>query len=220
MLNNSFEELERKYRKLWIKKFIKISLFIIIIGFISFFVLEFFNKHKIIPTISKNKEEIEKKQTPSLKLSPKIDLEELKPIIEKKEKIKAMKITPPSKEEEMPKEIFKRKTKKIEKSKLNTIEIKDEKTLKKNFLLYGDYQSAISLSKLFFEQKKYNKAIKWAIKATKYAPGKDEPWIIYAKSKERLGQKELAIKALKTYLKNHSSKKAKKLLKTYQRKRK
>ncbi len=216
MLNNSFEELERKYNKLQRKKIFKIFLIIGTVFSLGFFAFDFFKKEKLqIQEKSKIKETKEK--APNLELKPKIDLKELKPIIEKKEKINATKITPPTKEEEMPKEIFKRKTKKIQKKKLNNIKIEDEKTLKQNYLLYGDYKSAISLSKLFLEKKNYKKAIKWAIRATKYAPGDDEPWIIYAKAKASMGQKELAIKTLKTYLKKHKSKRAEKLLKKYQR---
>ncbi len=217
MLNNSFEELEKKYNKLQRKKILKIALIIGIISLLGFFAFDFFKKEnfKIIKK-SETKQSKEEK-SPNLELKPKIDLEELKPIIEKKEKINATKITPPTKEEEMPKEIFKRKTKKIQKKRLNDIKIEDEKTLKKNYLLYGDYKSAISLSKLFLEKKNYQKAIKWAIRATKYAPGNDEPWIIYAKAKASMGQKKIAIKALKTYLKKHKSKRVKELLREYQR---
>ena len=216
MLNNSFEELERKYNKLQRKKIFKIFLIIGVVLSLGFFAFNFFKKEKL-QIQEKSEVKQTKEKAPNLELKPKIDLKELKPIIEKKEKINATKITPPTKEEEMPKEIFKRKTKKIQKKKLNNIKIEDEKTLKQNYLLYGDYKSAISLSRLFLEKKNYKKAIKWAIRATKYAPGDDEPWIIYAKAKASMGQKKLAIKALKTYLKKHKSKRVEKLLRKYQR---
>ncbi len=216
MLNNSFEELERKYNKLQREKIFKILLIIGTVFSLGFFVFNFFKKENL-QIQEKREVKQTKEKSPNLELKPKIDLKELKPIIEEKEKINATKITPPTKEEEMPKEIFKRKTKKIQKKKLTDITIEDEKTLKQNYLLYGDYKSAISLSKLFLEKKNYQKAIKWAIRATKYAPKNDEPWIIYAKAKASMGQKELAIKALKTYLKKHKSKRVQELLIKYQR---
>ncbi|NPA81364.1 MAG: hypothetical protein GXO31_02020 [Epsilonproteobacteria bacterium] len=224
MLNNSFEELERKYNKLQRKKYLKIFLSLgALIGALLVGVSYLLQNNSSVKEIKKSILNEQKsppiKKEPSLKLSPKIDLEELKPEIEKKESLKIQKVNALPKEEPMPKEVYKRKTKKREKEALNTVEIKDEKTLKRNFDLFGDYKSAISLAKLFLEKKKYKKAIKWSIKAARYAPGKAEPWIIYAKAKESLGQKKLAIKALKTYLNNHKSKEAENLLKKLTKKR-
>ncbi len=230
MLNNSFEELERKYkkyqRKLFFKKFFR---FFSIIGIVAVaFFLYFLKwdevKEFILSKISENKQSdknatrsIKPPPTPSLSLSPKIEVDKLKKFVDKSDK-KEIKVKNLPKTETLPKEIYARDSKKLsKKGNIKEVKIKDEKTLKKEFILYNDYKSAISLAELFFEQKKYKKAIKWAIRASRYNPGADEPWLIYAKAKKSEGQIRLAIKALKTYLRSHKSKKVEKLLKKYER---
>lgn len=64
----------------------------------------------------------------------------------------------------------------------------------------------------YFQQKKYKKAMQWAIKANNFDTDNEESWIIYAKSAYRLGDKNKAINALKIYLYKHKSPKAQNLL--------
>ena len=228
MLNNSFEELEKKYNKLQRNRIIKSLLALIfvvlaIVVAVAYFLLKedqikmFYQK--LFPTaVNKTIVKTIPSPSPSLELAPSVDTKKLKPLMEEEDKTVKKRVKHLPKEVQMPKEIYKRKAEKREKiKKLNIIEVKNEKTLQKDFNLYNDYKSALSLAKLFYEQKKYTKAIKWAIRASRYNPGADEPWLIYAKSKNAQNQKRLAIKALKAYLKNHKSKKASNLLYKYQK---
>jgi len=228
MLNNSFEELERKYNKYKRNRFFKKAFFLLfLIGIFSVGIGYYFIKGEDIKKlifssiIEKNLKDknvtVPPPPSPSLTLSPQIEIEKLKSFVEKSDK-KELKVKNLPKTESLPKEIYARSSKKLsKKGNIKEVKVKDEKTLKKEFVLYNDYKSAISLAQLFFEQKKYQKAIKWAIKASRYNPGADEPWLIYAKSKKSEGQIRLAIKALKTYLKRHKSEKARKLLRKYER---
>ncbi len=229
MLNNSFEELERKYkkyyRKVLFKRFFRFFLFVAVAGGALFFYLFKWEDIKRFAASEflksgegeRNSTVSKKAPSPSLSLSPKIEVEKLKNFIENSDKSE-VKVKRLPKTKSLPKEIYKRSSKKLSKEgELKEIKIKDEKTLKKEFVLYNDYKSAISLSKLFFERKKYKKAVKWAIKASRYNPGADEPWLIYAKVKKSEGRVELAVKALKTYLKSHKSERARRLLKKYER---
>jgi len=230
MLNNSFEELEKKYKKLQRNKIIK-NLFVLILIILSVLTatayyllkesrIKMFYENIFSPETNRTIIKTLPSPSPSLELAPSVDTKKLKSLIED-DKTEKKRVKHLPKELNMPKEVYKRKTAKGEKAQkkkeLNIIEIKNEKTLKKDFSLYNDYKSALSLAKLFYEQKKYSKAIKWSIKASRYNPGADEPWIIYAKSKNAQNQKRLAIKALKAYLNNHKSKKVTALLNRYQK---
>ncbi len=76
------------------------------------------------------------------------------------------------------------------------------------------YSSTISIASYYYSYREYENAIKWAIRASKINKNKDQPWIIYAKSKSALGNDIIAKKALETYLKFNESTEAEILLKT------
>ncbi len=76
------------------------------------------------------------------------------------------------------------------------------------------YSSTISIASYYYSYQEYENAVKWAIRASKINKNKDQPWIIYAKSKSALGNNVIAKKALETYLKFNESTEAEVLLKT------
>ncbi len=80
------------------------------------------------------------------------------------------------------------------------------------------YSSAISIASYYYSYQKYENSVKWAIRASKINKNKDQPWIIYAKSKSALGNDTIAKKALETYLKFNESSEAEVLLKTLENK--
>lgn len=86
------------------------------------------------------------------------------------------------------------------------------KYLKNKFYESNSVTHAIMIAEEFYEQKNYQKALKWAIISNDLDNTNERSWIIFAKSKMQLGSKEEAINALEHYLKNTDSKKAKTLL--------
>ncbi len=121
------------------------------------------------------------------------------------------------KERRMPNRVYPRKARHLNKSDAHALKFKI--TRKENLFELikkqkqeHSYDSAIALANYFFEQKEYKEAIKWAIKASKQDPKNPTPWILYAKCKAATGKKEIAKKALRTYLKRQRSKEVRNLL--------
>ncbi len=71
---------------------------------------------------------------------------------------------------------------------------------------------AILISKEYYKIRSYNKSLKWAIIANTIDSSNEESWILFAKDKVKLGQKNDAINALNAYLKVNSSRKIETLL--------
>jgi tetratricopeptide (TPR) repeat protein len=87
-----------------------------------------------------------------------------------------------------------------------------EDILIRNFEVQKNYSSAISLAKFYFNETEYKKSIYWAKKASRINPQAVSPWLIYAKSKNKSGEKKEAIKALENYLSYFFSQEAQELL--------
>jgi len=99
-------------------------------------------------------------------------------------------------------------------------QLNEDKLLKKNslktFMILEKkkptYKTAMDLSRFYYQNKDYKKAAKWAVVASNREPKHDEAWLIYAKSKIKLGQKGMAKKALKIYLLKYRSREVSNLL--------
>ncbi len=72
-----------------------------------------------------------------------------------------------------------------------------------------DPKLAAYIAQSYYKKKDYNEAVKWSIMANSLDPSDEGSWLLYAKSKVRLGKKQDAIQALKTYLNQYSSPKVK-----------
>jgi len=83
----------------------------------------------------------------------------------------------------------------------------------KRFNRNHNINDALFLANMFYKQKKYKQAIKWAMKTNKLDSDIEESWLIFAKSKLRLGKRNEAIRVLRAYIKRSNSYEAKKLLK-------
>jgi tetratricopeptide (TPR) repeat protein len=109
---------------------------------------------------------------------------------------------------------------KIRESNANRFQLKvttkkrTEKQLLKNYERKSSYSSALALSEYYYSKKRYDDAIKWAVKASKINRYEVKPWLIYAKSKKRLGDIEKAKMALEIFLKTKESKEVRELLNT------
>ncbi len=122
------------------------------------------------------------------------------------------------KEEQMPKEVQKRTPpKKQTHKKEETFQLKvtQRKSLYKLLVDYKNnktYNTAIKIAQFYLEDKEYDKAVKWAVEASKKDPTQAQSWIIYAQAKKALGKPEVAKRALGIYLKHNYSQSAQDLL--------
>ena len=90
-----------------------------------------------------------------------------------------------------------------------------EESLLKNFHSNSTFKTALELAQYYFDLKEYPKAIAWAKESSKLGPTSEKPWLIYAKSKFHIGEKDEAIRSLEIYLGYSSSKEVKDLLNFY-----
>lgn len=109
---------------------------------------------------------------------------------------------PPPLEETKPKGVIK-----IESQEINSISY-----LKEKFDSTHNIVFALMLAEEYYLSKNYIECNKWALIANNIDAENEKSWIWFAKSKIKLGQKEDAILALKTYLKNTKSQAAQSLL--------
>ncbi|MCW1360915.1 CDC27 family protein [Campylobacter sp. CCS1377] len=77
--------------------------------------------------------------------------------------------------------------------------------LRSDFYAHPNYKSAIKLSKIYYQNKDYKKSIFWSLKANELNKNNQESWLMFAKAKIALGQKEEAIKALSNYMSFYDS---------------
>jgi len=211
MISSRFEELQKRCKKYYRKKIIKLISFIILFLILVSIILYFsFMKTDKIKTIEKNVT-ISAKKSSTLNLKPVINLEE--PIIKVKKDYKKI---PKNK-------IIKKKAKPIKQSetkkkpilKLIVEKANKETILLKNYGINQDFSSSIKLAEYYLNHKKYNKALNWAKNANKFDATRAESWIVYAKAEFLLGKKDDAIKSLQTYLHTFYSKRAAILLEQY-----
>jgi len=102
-----------------------------------------------------------------------------------------------------------RKTKKMrfETSSSNYLDIMKEKFSKSK-----NPREALLLSKAYYKVGDYQGAEKWALVANKLNNGLEESWLLFAKSKVKLGKKDEAINILASYHKRSNSIEAKRLI--------
>ena len=118
------------------------------------------------------------------------------------------------KTESMPKQITKRTPGK-KKEEPFQLKVKQRESLYKLLVAYKDqksYSAAIKIARFYLEEKEYEKAVKWAVEASKKDPTKAESWIVYAQAKKALGKPEIAKRALGIFLKHNHSQAAQNLL--------
>jgi len=84
---------------------------------------------------------------------------------------------------------------------------------RKRFLDTKEAKYAIELSKIYFAKKEYKKSLRWAIISNGINSNNEESWILFAKNKVKMGEKDEAINALSVYLRVNSSKKVERLVK-------
>jgi len=230
MTNARFEDLEKRVRKLKLKRYVKIFLLLATVTGVGFFVqnnMYLTGKQKplhvktILVKPLKTKQVISPKKIKeiviikedakyeTLNLSPRINLPKKvvhKQVVKKKVVIKKEIIV---KEEK----VFKKKIS------LHVKEVKTEDVLLARFKSSGDFDSTMSLARFYFKEKKFVNSIFWSKKASKLSSSDDSSWLIYAKSKYAIGKKKEAIKALELYLQYFSSDDIMRLVQQYRSKK-
>ena len=124
------------------------------------------------------------------------------PLIRPKDFDTALLPPPPSLDEVKPKGMIK-----IETKEMNSIEYLKEKYEKTHSIVY-----ALMLSEEYYLTKNYQESNKWAIISNNLDAENEKSWILFAKTKVKLGRKDDAITALKAYVKNNKSQAAQALL--------
>ena len=84
--------------------------------------------------------------------------------------------------------------------------------IKKKFYATNNISFSLLLSQKFLKKKEYKKALKWALISNEIDESNEKSWILFAKSKTKLGKRQDAINALNVYLKNSNSIQVKKVL--------
>ena len=93
-----------------------------------------------------------------------------------------------------------------------TTSISAYEDVEKRFSQSQDIDDALFLAKSYYKKGNYEKAQQWAFEANKLDPAMEESFLIFVKSKIKLGQKNEAISILNQYLKSNNSKDASILL--------
>ncbi len=83
--------------------------------------------------------------------------------------------------------------------------MKSIKSIRKKFQQTNNIKYAMELARRFYQVKKYNSALKWALIANEIDSKSSKSWILFAKAKVSLGKKQDAINALQAYLKMYKS---------------
>jgi hypothetical protein len=86
------------------------------------------------------------------------------------------------------------------------------KEVEKRFNQFQDPDDSLFLAKSYYANKEYKKSEYWALRTNKLNKNNEESWIIFVKSKIKLGYKEDAIHILSNYVKQSDSQEAKMLL--------
>lgn len=95
---------------------------------------------------------------------------------------------------------------------IETQEIDSLHYLKDKFEKTHNIVFSLMLAEEYYMIKNYEESLKWALLSNDIDSSNERSWIWFAKAKNKLGQKEDAIKALKAYLQSHQSKEVKGLL--------
>ena len=85
-------------------------------------------------------------------------------------------------------------------------------TMKEKYAHSHSSRDALLLAKAFYKKASYQEAEEWALRANKINSKLDESWLLFAKSKAKMGKKQEAINILAKYYTKSKSPKAKELI--------
>ncbi len=116
-------------------------------------------------------------------------------------------------------------TEKADRSKGSGLQIQSTKTnntlqlLIERFSRSNDPKLASYIAQSYYKKGNYKKAVKWSVTANSLDPSGEESWITFARAKVKLGKRDEAIKALRVYLNQYSSRKVRSYLRRLESKR-
>ncbi len=145
---------------------------------------------------------VEKKKIPPMSIEVS-DMKE-EPVREHKRKYLKIEVT----------ERYPAKKKQTEKSKKPTKKKKKRtiKSVEKNFSSSRSYYDSLYLARAYYKKGNYPKAQKWALVTNDLNSKLEESWLIFAKSKVKMGERREAEQILSAYIGKTNSTKAKALL--------
>lgn len=95
---------------------------------------------------------------------------------------------------------------------LETSSVTAYKDVERRFYQTHDTDDSLFLAKSYFNRGEYKKAEYWALQTNKVDSSIEESWLLFAHAKAKLGQKNDAIKVLKSYIGKSNSLEARRLL--------
>ena len=95
---------------------------------------------------------------------------------------------------------------------IQTSSVSAYKDVEKRFEQSHDTDDSLFLAKIYYSKKNYIKAEYWALQTNKINENIEESWLIFAKSKVKLGRKNEAIDILTKYIRKSNSAEAQSLL--------
>ncbi len=85
------------------------------------------------------------------------------------------------------------------------------KALESKFYYSPSPHAALAIARLYYDQKDYENAAKWALRANSIDKNNEESWLLFAKALAKSGKKQKALSVLEIYAKQSGSKKAREL---------
>ncbi len=233
-LEEEWKKYKKNRRKPWLVSFFTIFL-IVLLAFLNYTKIDFskfynINKVSVVPdeprVVLRDKAlttlEIKRPNTTEVKSITEISYEnksmeviEDMPILEDDKKINKPRVKIDIQtidKADLEAETLKKPRKKVHLDILKTTSISAYKDVSKRFAQSHDTDDSLFLAKAYYTKGKYKKAEYWALQTNKVNNNIEESWIIFAKSKIKLGRKNEAIKVLTAYIKKSNSLQAKKLL--------
>ena len=227
-LEKQWEQYRKKKRRPWYVLIFTISfLLLIILGFLKYNLTDFFklndNKNVEIVTNSTTILTTNKALSSSEMKKPKaddvLDVAEVKPmpVISDNDHAEKVDDLPISEDIKKPRvkietTVIEEPRKKVHLNIIETTSLSAYKDVEKRFNQSHDTDDSLFLAKSYYRKGSYEKAEYWALQTNKVNGNIEESWLIFAKSKVKLGRKNEAIRILTAYIKKSNSSQAKSLL--------
>ncbi len=152
---------------------------------------------EIKPTVQMHIEKSTYKNVPTLPVVDDI------PILDEKPKVKSLKKKP--KIVQVSQEKRKKPRKKMHLNIIESSSVSAYKDVEKRFYESHDTDDSLFLAKSYYRKGNYKKSEYWSLQTNKVNNNIEESWIIFAKSKAKLGRKNEAIRILTNYVKRSNS---------------
>ena len=96
---------------------------------------------------------------------------------------------------------------------------KSLKHLKKRFYATNNPKYALQIAQRFYDAKRYKEALKWSLIANEIDEQNPKSWLMFAKTKVKMGKRQDAVNVLQAYLKTYTSEEIRRYLQKIKSKR-